>query len=182
MATISMDGMDQAIPRPRPHSTRRSNAWNGPLEFLNVAPRNLTELGFYLTEAYRAAGYPSIAQLAEAADVAGSTMTRIMYGEVKQPRPAILDRIADALVQPTLHTYRTEAEKEKARENARIALREAAGYNMPPVGRRIDPLALEVDRMIGEGSPLPPERIQYLRTMLDHLLQADRKYLRRQTG
>jgi transcriptional regulator with XRE-family HTH domain len=146
------------------------------------ADRKPTEVGYYLLSAMRAAGIPSAAQLARDAKVSGSTLSRIMYGHVERPEAPTLDRLADALVAASASALRDPEALAKAQLETRTALRLAAGYNTAPIGRRIDPQALEIDKMIGEDTVLNPDEVQYLRSMLDHLVAPYRGKVRRRAG
>jgi transcriptional regulator with XRE-family HTH domain len=147
----------------------------------NASDRKPTEIGYYLLRAMRDAGIPSAAQLARAAKVSGSTLSRIMYDGVA-PDPSTLDRLADALVAASQHRHRTAAALEKAQREARLELWEVAGYGVAAVGRRVDPQALEIDQLIGDGTPLTPDEVQYLRNMLNHLVAPYVDRLLKRTG
>jgi transcriptional regulator with XRE-family HTH domain len=171
MGVISVDGNDlAAAPRrairrlPEP---RRPDA----LESFPVGnesqPRPLdgkpTELGWYITNAMSAAGFRSYAQLARAAEISGSTLSRIINGGVDRPEPESLDALAVALnLDPD-------------------ELRARAGYATTGGPRPLHPLAAEIDQALAPNSALSPERRANLEQLLDRIMEAERAEIVRRT-
>lgn len=123
--------------------------------------RQPTEFGWFLLRAIAAAGFTRHAHVARAAEIGGATLSRLIYGGVDQPKVEVLDRLADALGVD------------------RAEMRTQGGYSMPRDGRRLHPRALELDQMLGEGTPLSPEEQRYLDDMTDRLMAPYRGRIRR---
>jgi transcriptional regulator with XRE-family HTH domain len=164
MAVISLNGEDLPVRR-RPRAYRVRSVGRNGLESFPVEngeesatgeKRKPTELGWVVLSAMTAAGFRRQAQLARAAEVAPSTISRLIYGGVDIPEERVLAKVAEALG--------IDAAELKAK----------AGYSISGNARQIDPLALELDQLIGEGSPLPPERRDALRALVDRVMEPDR--------
>lgn len=175
MAVISMDANDQAdgrVARPRIPFQRRNTVAS-----LHVAnDKRPTEFGYHLLSEMAAVRLKP-AQLARLADTSGSTITRLVYGGVSRPDSDTLAKLARALIQagPAVDDF------DKAVEDKHNGLLHAAGYRLgaapPPVV--LHPHVVELQQMIGEGSPLPPDVVQYLADMVDRLMAPHREAYRR---
>jgi len=126
-----------------------------------------TEFGWHLLTLMKDAGYTSRAQFARHVGVSGSTVTRWIYGDVGRPDQESLSAIAKAL---------------RLNDNEKAKLFWRAGYTAlgdAPAERRIDRDALRLDRLIGEGSLLPPEDRDRIRTQVGYVLEPwERLYAR----
>jgi transcriptional regulator with XRE-family HTH domain len=138
-----------------------------------------TEFGYHLLSEMSAVGLKP-AQLARLADTSGSTITRLVYGGVSRPDSDTLAKLARALIQagPEVVDF------DKAVEDKHNDLLHAAGYRLgvapPPVV--LHPLVVELQQMIGEGSPLVAGDVHYLTDMVDRLVEPYRRKTRRRSA
>lgn len=184
MAVISMDATDRATRVPR----QRSASQDGNA----VASRHVetgktpTELGYLLT---RLMGEVDVRpyRLARVAGFGGSTLNRIIFGEVKNPDPTTLDTIAKALVAIRRQKAGLPADGEGVADEVAALfgqLMTTAGYQlgMPAEPRRMHPKAVELDQWIGEGSPLSAEEIDFLVKAVDRLMKSYGPKVRKRTS
>lgn len=182
MAVISMDALDQAVRRatPRRNAFQRRNA----VASLRVGnDKQPTEFGYRLLKLMSDAGLKP-AQLARAAGTSGSTITRLVYGGVGRPDSDTLGKVARALVEAELPAGTPPGDLSTAVEDKHNELLHAAGYRIgaapaPPATHRY---AVELDQMIGAGTPLSDEDVRFLEVMVDRLMDPYRRKLRRRTG
>jgi transcriptional regulator with XRE-family HTH domain len=139
------------------------------LELLRVSnrrDRQPTRFGWYLLGAMDDAGFDRATSLAEAMGTSRSNVSRWIYDDIR----------------PTTDTCRALAAI-LGREYVEVL--EFAGHGTPtgtPSPRPMDPLAMELDQMIGVGSPLPDEEQQYLRDMTERLISPYRRKTRRRSA
>lgn len=140
-------------------------------------------LGYYLLQEMLGAGFRKVAPFAAVADISGSTMHRIIYGDSGRPDPDTLLKIARALVGPAPNGQAGDVERadyERVVEARHQELLAEAGYR---VGSRVtDPTALKIDKLLGPASNLPPEDRDLLRTMIDRLVDSFLHQGRRDAG
>jgi transcriptional regulator with XRE-family HTH domain len=139
-----------------------------------------TEFGFQLLKLMTDVGLRPT-HLARAAGIGGSTLSRYIYGEVDRPDSATLARIARALV---VSGNTPAIERETAVEQLHNRLLHAAGYRIgdAPPARTQHPLVVELDQMIGEGTPLTDAEIKFLEEMVGRLVDPYRRKIRKRTG
>lgn len=181
MAVISVDaiGLVRRV-TPQRRSFRERNA----VASHHVGnQKQATEFGYELLKLMAEAGLKS-AQLARAAGTSGSTITRLIYGGVERPDSETLSRIARALVGATLPPTATSLDVEQAVADLHSRLLHAAGYRIgaAPPPKASHPLAVELQQMIGDGTPLPQEDVHFLEQMVDRLIDPYRRKLRRRAG
>lgn len=178
MAVISMDAKDQAVRIPRQRSPfQGGNAVTS--DHVGTA-KQPTELGY---EILRLMGETGLRQagLSKASGLGSSTISRVIYGEVERPDNRTLTRIAQAFVAAA---GTPPGEVDTATEELHGRLMAAAGYRVGalPSARTQHPLAMELDRMIGEGTPLNADEIRFLEEMIGRLVAPYRRKLRHRAG
>lgn len=181
MAVISVDAYGQVRrATPQRRSFRQRNAVTS---FHVATDKTPTEFGYELLKLMEAAGlWP--AGLARAAGTGASTISRLIYGGVDKPDSNTLERIARALVEATLPRGATRPDTETAVAEMHNKLLHAAGYRIgaAPETRQLHPLALELDQMIGDGTPLPAADVEFLAVMTDRLMDPYRRKFRKRAG
>jgi transcriptional regulator with XRE-family HTH domain len=184
MALISMDANDHA---PAGGPARRTvPLQRNPLVSFRVenAQKQPSQLGYLLLQEMAQAGIKA-AGLARAANVAPSTVTRLIYGGVDRPDEDTLGRIARAFAHLAAPAAASSADVETAARAKLASLKRAAGYGVDGEAeplRRMHRLAVELDLMVGEGSPLDPREVEFIETMADRLIEPYRRKMRRRTG
>lgn len=157
----------QRRPRRRPTDAKRAVESFHVRNTTDADEPQPTEFGWHLLKLMKDAGYTSRAQFARHVGVSGSTVTRWIYGDVGRPDQESLGAIADAL---------------HLDDDGRNELLWRAGYDRlgdAPAQRRIDRDALRLDRLIGEGSLLPPADQDRIRTQVGYVLEPwERLYAR----
>lgn len=177
MAVISMDANDRAGRRaPR---RRTFHKWNAVASRGVANDKRPTEFGYALLALMNDVDFKS-AQLARAADVSPSTVTRLIYGGVGRPDSDTLGRIARALVEAGPRV----ANPDQLIEDVHNKLLHAAGYRIgaapPPVAAH--PLVVELQQMIGDGTPLDEGDVRFLAEMVDRLVEPYRRKVRRRSA
>ncbi len=116
--------------------------------------RELTDLGKAILNAMIAAGMRRQGQLADAAGVSQSTISRLLFFEQRSPNVETLRALATALGLP------------------RDALLNVALGEPPPEGTEapLHALAAEVGRLLAPDSPLPKREQELLAEMVDRML------------
>lgn len=182
MTVISMDAFDQAqgrIPRQRTSFQRRNAVASLPVG----NDRQPTEFGYHLLRLMGGARINS-AQLARAANVSGSTVTRLIYGGSRKPDDDTLGRVAHALVAAEVAAGADIEDFGAAVEGRHNELLFAAGrrvgvaVEMPPM----HPRAVQLNQALGEGTPLTAEEVAFLDSMVGQLLAPYAQRLRKRTG
>ncbi|GAA2346482.1 hypothetical protein GCM10010170_033240 [Dactylosporangium salmoneum] len=142
-----------------------------------------TEFGYELLKLMGTAGLRP-AGLARAANTSGSTITRLIYGGVERPDSNTLHRIARALIEATSPPGLPSAEAEEAVNELHNNLLHAAGYRIgaAPPPAPVHRLAVELNQMIGAGTPLTAEEVKFLEFMADQLMEPYRAKLRKRAS
>lgn len=184
MALISMDANDHA-PSQQP-ARRVVPLQRNPLVSFRVenAQKQPTQLGYLLLQEMAGLGIKA-AGLARTANVAPSTITRLIYGGVDRPDEDTLERIARAFAGLAAPAVIDAADLERAVRTKLATLKQAAGYGVDGTAepaRRMHRLSAELDLMIGEGSPLDPRDVEFIETMVDRLIETYRRKMRRRTA
>jgi transcriptional regulator with XRE-family HTH domain len=176
MPVISMDAMDHAASR-RPTFHQR-NVKSSTVE--TERRKTPSPLGYHVLRLMNEAGHRKVEPFAKVAGIGGSTLHRILYNADLRPDPDTLLRIARALA-----AAGAQADGEsRTVEEIHQELLAAAGYRIGAsvASRTIDPLALEIDDLLGEGSTLAETDRELLRTMIDRLIEPHRRRGRRRAG
>lgn len=175
MTLISMDALDQ---RGATLPFQIKNVESAPVH--PDQPKTPTPLGFYLLRAMVEVGYDRVAPFARKAGVSGSTMTRYIYGGTGRPESDTLLQIAVTLADAGFR----DGPGSGAVQQIHQELLAEAGYRIGAVEpvHTYDPLALELDDLIGEASTLPESDRELLRTMVDRLVAPYRRKGRRRAG
>ncbi len=142
-----------------------------------------TEFGYHLLRLMAEAGVRS-ADVARGANISGSTMTRYLYGGSKRPDSETLGRIAQALVRAQINRGMDVGNFADAVEDRHNDLLHAAGHRVgvaveaPPM----HPKAIELNQLIGEGTPLPDADRRYIEDMYDRLVAPYLTKIRKRSG
>ncbi len=182
MAVIGMDATDRAtrrVPRQRGAFQRR----NAVVSLRVGNEKQPTEFGYHLLRLMSEAGVRA-ADIARSANISGSTLTRYIYGGSKKPDSDTLGRIAQALVRAQVAHGVDVGDFPDAVENRHNDLLYAAGQR---IGVAVDvapmhPFAVELNQMIGEGTPLSGEDVRFIETMFDRLVAPYRTKIRKRSG
>lgn len=163
MALISMDAMDQA-----PDAVKIFHQRNVESVSVTTGRKTPTPLGYHLLALMADVGFTKVDPFARTAHVGGSTMHRLVYSDTVRPDPDTLLRVARALVAAGDLNEREIGTVEGIYQD----LLTKAGYTVTAVdpSRAIDPVALKLDRVLGEGSTLPKADRELLRTMVGRLI------------
>jgi transcriptional regulator with XRE-family HTH domain len=177
MAAISMDIWDQPDRPVSPFRIRN-------VKSTGVATdqhKTTTPLGYHLLRVMGEAGYTRVAPFARAAGISGSTMHRVIHGDSGRPDTDTLLRIAYALAKVAPDPDEPEPAVVTEIHQELLAV---AGYRIgaSTPTRTYDPLALEIDDLLGDGSTLPETDRDLLRTMIDRLISPYRRRGRRRAG
>lgn len=182
MAVISMDATDRAtrrVPRQRDGFQRR----NAVVSLRVGNDKQPTEFGYHLLRLMSEAGVRP-ADIARGADVSGSTLTRYIYGGSKRPDSETLGRIAQALVRAQINHGHDVGDFTAAVENRHNDLLFAAGHRVgvavevPPM----HPYAIELNQLIGDGTPLSDDDVKFIETMYDRIVAPYRTKIRKRSG
>lgn len=135
-----------------------------------------TPLGYHVLRLMSEVGHRKVEPFAKVAGIGGSTLHRILYTADLRPDPDTLLRIATAIADAG-----TES---RTVDQIHQGLLSAAGYRIggAVASRTLDPLALEIDDLLGEGSTLDQTDRDLLRTMIDRLIEPHRRRGRRRAG
>lgn len=131
-----------------------------------LADRTPTEFGLFIMRAMAAHDPPlNQGELAKRADVSQSTISRWIYSPGK-PDTRRLDRLATAL-------------DVDYGELLSIAGHGRPAERVPDPGWPTDRLAQEIDAMLGGTSPLTEADRQYIRSMVDRVIDPYRRQMKR---
>jgi len=130
---------------------------------LQMSKQELPSFPEFLADAIKRARFETPTDFARAAGVHPSVVSRWLKGE--RPSARLLERVA-----PTLRV--------SVKQLLAIAY---PGADEPeaPESHALHPLALDVERLLSEESPVPPDERATLATLLEHVVSPYRRHLRR---
>lgn len=176
MAVISVDAKDHSANR-RPAFHQRNVKSSGVETERRKTP---SPLGYHVLRLMNEVGHRKVEPFAKLAGIGGSTLHRILYNADLRPDPDTLLRVARALARAG-----AQADGEtRTVEEIHQELLSAAGYRIGAgvVSQTLDPLASEINDLLGDGSILAETDRDLLRTMIDRLIEPHRRRGRRRAG
>jgi transcriptional regulator with XRE-family HTH domain len=133
-----------------------------------VSPQEQIEFEAYLRHAIQAAGFASPSQFARSVNLDPSVVLRWLSG-IQRPTVQSLEKVAPSLGLSTA-------------DLVRAAYPDRLGHDGKPMGSPVNQLAHEIDLMLANDSPIPPDRRKELVVVLQNVLSSFRPEMRRSGG